>query len=110
MGTVVTVCMFLGVLMAARLPILQGLPPVVSKFIGLLVLAGGLWNFFWYGLQHITEFWGFAALVSGALMIITAFYILAPSKLPTMLQKIRPLVIVVLLGYGVMYAVTIARL
>lgn len=110
MGTIMAACMFVGVIMAARLPILQNCPAFVSRLIGGLVLVAGLWNLLWYSLQHLAEFWGFAAMVSGILMILTAIYILDETKLPKFLQNARPLVLIVLAGYGLMYAVTIARL
>ena len=110
MGTIVACCMLAGVLFAARLPVLSSLPRLISIGVGWLVLAAGLWNVFWYGLRHFTEFWGYSALVSGVLMVITGCYILDASRLPGVLQRIRPVVLVVLFGYFLLYAVTIVRL
>ena len=110
MGTIVTVCMFIGLIAAADLPILNKLPKPLTKAAAVLVLAAGLWNALWYGLQHLTEFWGLAALVSGILMIIVALYVLASEKLPQVIRKAKPIVLVVLLGYALMYAITIIRL
>jgi len=102
--------MILGVVFAAKLPVLSRLPDFVFKAVGGLVLLAGLWNFLWYSLQHITEFWGIAALVSGILMIVTGLFLIKESLLPAWLIRLRPIVLVVLLGYGLMYAITIYRL
>ena len=72
MGTIVAVCMLFGVIFAARLPVIRSCPDIIQKLIGWVLLAAGLWNTLWYGLQHLTEFWGISALISGVLMIITA--------------------------------------
>lgn len=110
MGTIVTGCMLAGLLIALKLPILNKSPLALRKTIGWLVMAAGLWNTLWYGLQHLTEFWGYSALVSGIIMIITAMYILFPARLPQFLQRAKPIVLVMLAGYATLYAVTIARL
>jgi len=110
MGTIMAGCMLLGVVFAAKLPIFSRLPDFILKAIGALVLLAGLWNFLWYSLQHFTEFWGVAAFVSGILMIVTGLYLTIESLLPAWLIRLKPIVLVVLLGYGLMYAVTIYRL
>ena len=108
MGTIVTACMFIG--LAAVAPPLKKLPLVIRKAGAWLVLAAGLWNVLWYGVQHYSEFWGIAALVSGGLMIVTALYVLAPSRLPAWLRPAKPFVLSLLLICAVFYAITIARL
>ena len=110
MGTVVTVCMFTGLIVAAPIPALKKSPILLRKFGACVVMLAGLWNVLWYGLQHFTEFWGVAALISGVLMIVTAGYILAPSRLPGWLLLARPLVLTLLVGCAMLYAITIARL
>jgi hypothetical protein len=110
MGTVVTVCMITGVVMAAGLPLVKDIPVLIKRLMGLLVLAAGLWNVFWYGFQHFREFWGMAALLSGTLMIVTAIFILDETRLPAGLRKAKPVVLVLLLGCSLMYGITIARL
>jgi hypothetical protein len=110
MGTVVTVCMFTGLIIAAPLPMLKSIPSRLKKISAYVVLAAGLWNVLWYGLQNLTEFWGMAALVSGVLMIVTAVYILAPSRLPGWLVLAKPVVLTLLLGCAMLYSITIARL
>ena len=110
MGTIMAVCMFAGLAVALNLPVLKSLPLSLRKAVGWIVLAAGLWNSLWYGTQHITEFWGYSALVSGVLMIITGMVILCPAKLPKFLKNSKPVVLVLLAGYAVLYTVTIARL
>ena len=110
MGTVVTVCMFTGLIIATPLPMLKNIPSLLKKICAYVVMIAGLWNVLWYGLQNLTEFWGMAALASGVLMIVTAVYILAPSRLPGWLVLAKPVVLTLLLGYAMLYAITIARL
>lgn len=110
MGTIVTACMFAGLAIALNLPFLKSLPAIVRTSIGWIVLIAGLWNMLWYGIQHLTEFWGYSALISGALMITTAMYILNPARLPESLRRNKPVVLVLLACYAVLYAVTIVRL
>jgi hypothetical protein len=110
MGTVVTVCMFIGLIVTAPLPVLNKIPSLLKKIGACVVMAAGLWNVLWYGLQHFSEFWGMAALTSGVLMIVTAAYILAPSRLPGWLLLAKPVVLTLLLGCAMLYSITIARL
>lgn len=110
MGTIVTCCMIAGLLVALKLPVLDGLPNSLKQAVGWIVLSGGLWNTFWYGVQHLTEFWGYSALVSGILMMITALFILIPEKLPALIRRSKPMILVLLAGYATLYGVTIARL
>ena len=69
MGIVVTVGMLLGMLElnfrfeAARL------------WIAYLLIGLGAWNALWYGLRHVTEFWGIAAMVSGLFMLLAAWQV-----------------------------------
>ncbi len=107
MGTIVTACMIAGLVTA----LLQSkLPNWLSAIVGWVLLAAGLWNALWYGLQHLTEFWGLAALVSGVVMIITAAYLLCSARVPSVLLKAKPIVLVVLFACAAKYAITIAQL
>ena len=110
MGTVVSVCMFIGLIVAAPLPVLNKIPSLLKKIGAGVVMAAGLWNVLWYGLQHFNEFWGMAALTSGGLMVVTAAYILAPARLPGWLLLAKPVVLTLLLGCAMLYSITIARL
>ncbi len=110
MGTVVAVCMFTGLIVAVPLPEFIKIPILLKKIGAGVVMAAGLWNVLWYGLQHFSEFWGMAALTSGVLMIVTAAYILAPMRLPGWLVLAKPVVLTLLLGCAMLYSITIARL
>lgn len=113
MGTIMTLCMFIALLFASRLPVLrnlQRLPKWCLQFVAVIVLAAGCWNVLWYASQHISERWGQAALVSGLLMIITVSYIALPARVPTFLQRARPIVQILLLACAALYATTIYRL
>jgi hypothetical protein len=110
MGTIVTVCMFGGLLVSGPTQLTNALPVLFRKLIATVVLAAGLWNILWYASQHYLEFWGLAALVSGSLMVVTASYTLCPSKLPNALRWARPLVLMLLLACALLYAITIYHL
>jgi hypothetical protein len=110
MGTVVTVCMFSGLIAAILRPKLSKFPPLLFNLVGYIVLAAGLWNVFWYGVQHYTEFWGLAALISGVTMIQTSLYILRVGWLPAVLLRAKPFVLILLLGCALMYSIKIASL
>ncbi|MFT5812000.1 MAG: hypothetical protein ACI9KM_002773, partial [Rubritalea sp.] len=51
-----------------------------------------------------------AAFCSGVLMVITSIYILKASWLPAFIRKAKPLVLLMLLGFAMLYAITIFRL
>ena len=113
MGTIMAVLMLLGVLFANRLPIIgigARLPNSVRQIIGGLVTAGGAWNVFWHALRHLSDFWGQMALVSGVLMLITGVSLINSSWLPSLFQRMRPVVILGLLACGVFYGWTIFSL
>jgi hypothetical protein len=110
MGTIVTVCMLIGLVVAAPLALINKLPPLLRKACACVVLAAGLWNVLWYGLRHLFEFWGMAALLSGVLMITTAAYVLIPSRLPGWIRTLKPAILIMLSGCALLYAITIARL
>ena len=113
MGTIVTVCMLIALIFAGPYALKKGLKPLpafIAIPVGIVVFAAGFWNVFWYALQHLTEFWGIAALISGALMMVTAAYIMRFNKLPNTLQKARPVVLLGLLICMLLYGITIYRL
>ncbi len=45
--------------------------------VAVFVLLVGVWNVFWYGLRNTDTFWGQAAIVSGAFLMIAAVQIMA---------------------------------
>jgi len=96
MGTIVAVCMLLGLLFAMPYAVnakLKAMPRMLTMVIGGLVFLAGGWNTFWHGMRNVTNFWGVAALISGVFMMLTAFYIVRFDTLPKGLQRIRPLVL-----------------
>lgn len=113
MGTIVTVCMLIGLLFAvpyAASSKLKPLPNMLAWLVGAVVFTAGGWNTFWHGLRNITNFWGLAALISGVFMMLTAVYILQLKSVPAGLRRARPFVLLGLLVCFVLYATTIARL
>jgi len=109
MGSVMTACMFAGLIVAVP-PMKKVCPRFIRVSIGGLLLMAGLWNIFWYASQHFQEFWGIAAFCSGLLMVLTSIYIVKASCLPSFLQRGKPVVLLMLLGCAILYAVTIYRL
>lgn len=114
MGTVVTVCMFVIILFANRMPgisLNRIAPLALLRTVGVITGAAGLWNVLWYGLRHIGEFWGHMALGSGVLMtLLSALLILSPANQPPIVNKLRPLAILALLGFALTYAVKLYSL
>lgn len=127
MGIVEAVFMLLALLIMSPWPI-SGLGDVLNnatlvKPVGMAILAAGAWNTFWYGLRHLGEFWGTAALVSGILMMAVAVIILVeqggPGNLPVnnalqaVYKPVKPLETLLLTGLlacFLLYAITLVRL
>jgi len=113
MGTIVTVCMLIGLLFSAPYALnskLKPLPGIVATAVGALVFVAGAWNTFWHGIRNVTNFWGLAALVSGMFMMLTAIYIVQLKSLPAGVYRFRLVVLVGLLLFFLLYAITIVRL
>lgn len=113
MGTIMAATMLIGASYATLQLVIKPLQKeghLCSKLIAGLVLLGGLWNVLWYASQHITEFWGQAAFVSGSLMIMTALYIYKTAVLPKSLLLLRPVVLLALFGCSFLYGYTIYHL
>lgn len=113
MGTIVTVCMLIGLLFAAPYAVsskLKPLPSIFAWLVGAIVFTAGGWNTFWHGLRNLTNFWGLAALISGVFMMVTAIYIMQLKAMPVGLLRIRAIVLLGLLICFLLYATTIARL
>jgi hypothetical protein len=125
MGIVVTVFMVLGLLHQSPINFLSlsrlKKKKSLTKFIGIGLLLMGFWNLLWFGLRHLTFFWGQAAAVSGVFMVMTALLILVSPHSPyssnASLQKIahliKPLSLLWLLGLlvsALLYTVTLVRL
>lgn len=113
MGTIMAVSMLLAVLINTDIAVLkkiQTLPNILLKCLAWWVMLSGLWNVLWYASQHIGEFWGNAALISGLLMIIAALYRLLPQQLPVLILSIKPAVLFLLLACCSLYSLTIYNL
>ncbi len=113
MGSIITGVMLVALIFATPYAFSKNLNPLprwVSLPIGLLVLAAGGWNVFWYALRHITEYWGIAALISGVLLMITAGYILNFKRMPKLLNQLKPIVLLALLACMLHYGYTIYNL
>ena len=113
MGTIMTVCMLTGVVFGARLwernP-LNKLPRFLHISVAVIVLLAGLWNVLWYASQHLGEFWGNAALVSGLLMIVTANFIYKGQSVKPNVGWLRALVLLMLSVCCFLYGFTIYNL
>lgn len=96
MGIVVTIIMLLGLSMVWPVPLLHRLLQrntiASANLIALLLLLAGLWNSLWFGVQHITMFWGVAALVSGVLMVLLS--VLVAIAHGSEFWKVRPVLLV----------------
>lgn len=113
MGTIVTVCMLIGLLFSVPYALkdkLTPLPKYVALMVGAIVFVAGAWNTFWHGLQNMDNFWGVAALVSGLFMMLAALYIMQLKSLPASLYRIRPIALTGLLVCFLMYAITLFRI
>ena len=111
MGTIMTVCMAVGVLFAARpLGLHRASPRRLLETVGVVLLLAGLWNALWHAPRHLDGFWGWAALGSGSLMLLVAAFLLVPTRLPPPLVRARPLVVLALAGCTLLYGIGIYRL
>jgi hypothetical protein len=126
MGIVVSVIMLLGLCLLLPVPVIKArlLASVsgAANTISALLLVGGLWNSVWFGLQHVTLFWGIAALISGMLMIIAALIIFIPhgsgrlqevewlQKIYTLIQPLTVVFTVGLLLCFLLYSITLIQL
>ena len=100
MGIVMAVVMLLGTiaLINARWK---------NHFVSAVILGGGLWNAFWYGLRHLGSFWGNTSIITGLLMVIAAAYLFGIIKLPKVATRIGA----ICLGASfLLYSVTIIQL
>lgn len=110
MGTVVTIAMLFG---AIALFAADKLSNPLRRGIGVAVLLLGLWNALWYGLRHLGEFWGHAALASGIAMLLAAALILIETgmlRMATPPRAVRLIIIVALLASLLLYGITIIQI
>ncbi len=74
-----------------------------SAVAGLALMA--LWNVFWFGLRHLEQFWGQAAVISGLVMVLAALD-LAGRRV----NVPRTAIVLGLLASFALYAITLVRL
>ncbi len=113
MGTIMAVSMLLAVIFAVEIKgknLLRMLPETLAKILASAVFICGLWNVLWYASQHLGEFWGNSALVSGFLLLISSLYLAPWLKTPQFLLRIKPLILLLLSCCGLLYSVTIYNL
>ncbi len=119
MGIVVAVSMLLGLIILRPTPWRshhrekQDLRLVTFTTASLVIF--GLWNVLWYGLRHLSYFWGWAAIISGLTMLVAAMIIFMERSNPlsateSWLGAARGTVVLVLALSFVLYAVTIIQI
>jgi hypothetical protein len=91
----------------------------LDRWLPAVLMLAGLWNILWYGARHLASFWGNAAGVSGAFMLLAALLILgekkpAPPKwLLASSNWIKPIRLLIIIGLALsflLYAVTLIQL
>jgi len=124
MGIVVTIVMLFGLVILRPTPWRSSFtlePNLVFLSVAVVSLSVcGLWNLLWFGLRNLGDFWGWAAIVSGLAMILSAQLIITQhiiaqhserfNMIGTKLVKIKGLIISVLALSFILYAVTIVQL
>ena len=124
MGIVVTIVMLFGLVVLRPTPWRSSQtfePNIVFVAVAVVSLAVcGLWNFLWFGLRHLSEFWGWAAIISGLSMILSAQLIITQhiiaqhserfNIIGTKLVKIKGIITSILALSFILYAVTIIQL
>ena len=106
MGIIVMLGMLAGLVLLLANSRQVFLKPWLIKMLAVFVLLCGLWNAFWYGIQHLQQFWGMVALGSGLAMIMSALVIL--SKRHSM--PLNLILITLLSASFLLYLVTIVQL
>ncbi|RBP52799.1 hypothetical protein [Arenicella xantha] len=118
MGIVVTLAMLIGLVILRPTPWRAELelsaPHTLQVFGGACVALLGVWNL-GYGLRHLGEFWGWAAALSGLVMISAAMLIAALNRLnssqrSSAILRYRGLITFALAGFFLLYSVTLVLL
>ena len=109
MGTVMAVCLVFG---ALGMAFVLKFPRSMALALGLVLEAAGIWNAFWYGLQHFSEFWGQMAFWSGLTMFVSGALCLRMSNPEFRVKIVRYIpILALLLGvFGAYYSWTIYNL
>lgn len=126
MGIVICVVLGLGCIsllwpksQSGRLNQAKPLLLALDRWVPSVLILAGLWNMFWYGIRHLSSFWGNAAVVSGALMLLAALLVLgekkpvAPKCLLAFSNWIKPFRLLITSGLVLsflLYAVTLIQL
>jgi len=116
MGIVVSLAMLLGMIfLSSKYFYLERRQSLFVRAGLIFLVLAGLWNSIWYGLQHIKTFWGVAALVSGAFILLSALWVYKKGFTETTdccstQHLIKSLVIVGLFLCFMLYAVSIVRI
>ncbi len=119
MGIVMTVAMLLGLIVLRPTPWsndVKGQQDLrLVTFTAAVLVLSGVWNVVWYGLRHVPEFWGWAAIVSGVSMLLAALIIFRERSNPlsgteSWLGAIKGFVVLVLAVCFMLYAVTIVQI
>lgn len=122
MGIVVCIIMLLCLTtskLGERLKVSALIKPSQAIWIARAGLALGLWNVLWYGLRHITSFWGIAGIVSGLALIIPSIIAMYAHKdlcfkktsaVYNVLKALEWPAIAVLLVSFLLYAITLIQL
>jgi len=105
MGIVMAVVMLIGLIMLFK----DNRTRASTNIAALLLMAAGLWNALWYGMQHLGEFWGYAGFVSGVTMLVTALFLWFSKSAPPK-NTIKILIACALSACFLLYFVTLIQL
>ncbi len=119
MGIIVTITMLLGLIILRPSPwrashsVRQDLRFVTFSATCLAIF--GAWNALWYGVRHLTEFWGLVSIVSGVTMMLAGMLVFTERSTPqqggdSFLSMFRRGVIGILAVSFLLYAVTLVQL
>lgn len=119
MGIVVTLAMLFGLIVLRPTPWRDENAKVQNPgFVTFTITAltvFGLWNFLWYGLRHLGDFWGWAAIVSGASMVAAALIVFveressSDSSNSRLIAARSPVIGVLAISF-LLYAITLVQL
>ena len=118
MGIVITFVMLIGLVILRPTPwrAETGLsaPQLLRLIGGFLLVLFGIWNI-GYGVQNLSEFWGWAALLSGLVMTSAALLIAALTRLELSqaawgIIQYRTPITSLLAAFFLLYSVTLIQL
>lgn len=118
MGIIVTLAMLFGLVVLRPTPWREEInvsAPAYLRICGGLSLAVfGVWNV-GYGVQHLREFWGWAAFLSGAVMLSAAWLIggllqFESGQSEPAIARYRRIITLLLAAFFLLYSVTLVQL